>query len=135
MSFMSTTTYFDAPDSVIYGYGPLMFVVRQGTCNVIDQQTYDDVVHELRVDAHDFEAMLSSDDEDEPLVGRTKPRNEHQELEPVANVKGKSKTAKGNVQKKKRGRPAKAVKMARMAMAEEVPAPNKRSKKATAKQN
>ncbi|KAI8143374.1 hypothetical protein BJV82DRAFT_713570 [Fennellomyces sp. T-0311] len=93
MSFMSTTMYFDAPDSVIYGYGPLIFVVRQGTCNVIDQQTYGDAVHELDVDARGFEAMLSSDDEDEPLVGCTKPRNEHQELEPVANDKGKGKTA------------------------------------------
>ncbi|KAI8148111.1 hypothetical protein BJV82DRAFT_664441 [Fennellomyces sp. T-0311] len=93
MSFMSTTTYFDAPGSVIYGYGPLIFVVRQGTCNVIDQQRYDDAVHELGADVRDFEAMLSSDDEDEPLVGRTKPRNEHQELEPVANDKGKDKTA------------------------------------------
>ncbi|KAI8142566.1 hypothetical protein BJV82DRAFT_669710 [Fennellomyces sp. T-0311] len=88
-------------------------------------------VHELGVDARDFEAMLSSDDEDEPLVRRTKPRNEHQELEPVANDKSKARQQ----QKKKRGRPVKAVKMARMATAEEVPAPNKRSKKATAKQN
>ncbi|KAI8149110.1 hypothetical protein BJV82DRAFT_653283, partial [Fennellomyces sp. T-0311] len=70
-----------------------MLQVLSCTCNVIGQQTYDDAVHELGVDVRDFEAMLSSDDEDEPLVGRTKPRNEHQELEPVANDKGKGKTA------------------------------------------
>ncbi|KAI8137288.1 hypothetical protein BJV82DRAFT_675001 [Fennellomyces sp. T-0311] len=83
----------------------------------------------------DFEAMLSSDDEDEPLIGCTKPQNEHQELEPAANDKGKGKAVTGNVQEKKRGQSAKAVKMARMARTEEVPAPNKRFKKATAKQN